>query len=177
MPKSDTKQQASLLKPFSRSAQQHTRQSLFTDRSKNTCKPQPVCRNTLCLLRDKHLRTYRFEICNLCIQFWSTRPKSQHTLKLLPATLQFETGAKMASNGKNHDGKPIGFSRGIYTTLLAHQIPLQSEIFALPCFRYLHRHYPREIGKNGRAFYLLLACSNPCFFSFTSTFKNSLSQW
>ena len=47
--------------------------------------------------------------------------------------------------------------RGIYTALLAYQISLQSEIFTLPCFRYLHRHYPREIGENGRAF-LPVAC-------------------
>ena len=59
---------------------------------------------------------------------------------------------------------PIGFTHRIYTTLLAHQISLQSEIFALPCFGYLCKHYPREIGENGRAFYQLLACSNPCFF-------------
>ena len=72
---------------------------------------------------------------------------------------------------------PIAPSHKIYSTLLAHQISLQSEIFALPYFEYLRRHYPREIMENGRAFYPLLACSNACFFSFTSTFKNSLSQW
>ena len=86
-------------------------------------------------------------------------------------------GPKRPQMAKIKSAYPIRFSRRIYTTLLAHQISLQSEIFALPCFRYLRRHYPREIGKNGRAFYPLLACSNPCFFSFTSTFKNSLSQW
>ena len=43
----------------------------------------------------------------------------------------------------------------LYTTLLAHQISLQSEIFALPYFRYLCRHYPREIGRMGE---LLTRC-------------------
>ena len=48
-------------------------------------------------------------------------------------------------------------SRGIYTALLAQQISLQNEIFALPCFGCLHMYYPREIGGMGELFtYYLL---------------------
>ena len=86
-------------------------------------------------------------------------------------------GPKRPQMAKFTIASPIELTCGIDTALLAHQISLQSEIFALPCFKYLCRYYPREIGENGRAFYPLLACLNPCFFSFTSAFKTSLSQW